>query len=97
MKALVELDQLERGARPIAEPVRLGDIGIVELPRQPFGRGRFAPARPLDADREGPNSRPAARSGGTLMVIGGHKHVALSTRTGERGEGQKQRQTTQAW
>ena len=32
-KALVELDQLEGGARPVAEPTRLGDVGIVELAR----------------------------------------------------------------
>ena len=53
MKALVELDQLEGGARAIAEPLRLGDIGIVQLPRQPFGRGRFPPARALDAHGKG--------------------------------------------
>ena len=37
VKALVELLQLERGARAVALLPRLGDIGVVELPRQPIG------------------------------------------------------------
>ncbi len=37
MEALVELDQLEGRARAIAEALGLGDIGIVELAREPGG------------------------------------------------------------
>lgn len=33
----IELDQLESGARAVAEPARFGDIGVVQLTRQPFG------------------------------------------------------------
>ena len=49
-KALVELDQLEGGARAVAEPARLDNVGIVKLARQPSRRGRFAPTRAADCD-----------------------------------------------
>ena len=38
MEPLVELDQLERRARAIAEALGLGDIGVVELAGEPGGR-----------------------------------------------------------
>src|SRR4051794_39413965 len=60
MKTLVELDQLESGARAVAAKLCLGDIGIVELPRQPFGRGRFPAARALDAHGKGTGARTGA-------------------------------------
>ena len=51
MEAVVELDQLEGGARAIAEALGLGDIGIVELAREPGGRGGRALLGGLDAHR----------------------------------------------
>src|ERR1051326_5616151 len=53
MKPLVELDQLKRGARAIAQTVRLGDKRVVELAVEPFGRGGLAPpgAPYLDGER----------------------------------------------
>ena len=54
MEAVVELDQLEGGARAVAKAVRLGDIGVVQLAGQPLGRGGLAPARLSDANRELP-------------------------------------------
>src|SRR6516165_1857203 len=59
-KALVELDQLEGGARSVAEPPRFGDIGVVELARQPARRRRFAPAGAADFDRGKAANRWAA-------------------------------------
>src|SRR4029077_16604245 len=64
MVALVELDQLEGGARVVPEAVRLGDIGIVQLTVEPFGRGRLAPPRRPDPDgkRPGAIAAPGASS-----------------------------------
>src|ERR1700756_1121316 len=56
-KTLIQFDQLEGGARAISEAPGLGDIGIVELPRQPRGRGRLAPARAAEPHR---HVRPAS-------------------------------------
>ena len=47
---VVDLQELERGARAIARGLRLGDIGIVELPLQPEFRRQFALAGGLDLD-----------------------------------------------
>src|SRR5436190_5047001 len=60
MKALVDLDQLEGGARAIAETMRFGDIGIIQLTAEPFGRGRLPPPRRPDPNRERPGTVPAA-------------------------------------
>src|SRR2546425_204905 len=48
MKAVVELQQLEGGARAIALALGLADIGIVELAGEPLRRRRAPPLRRLD-------------------------------------------------
>ena len=60
MKTRVELLQLEGGARPVALAARLGDVRIVQLPRQPIGRGRLAAPGASHPDRQLP---PAAAAG----------------------------------
>ncbi len=47
---VVDLEQLESGARAIAQSLGLDDIGIVELPLQPELRRQFALAAGLDLD-----------------------------------------------
>src|SRR5437660_722650 len=41
------------GARAVAEAVRLGDKGLVELAVEPFGGGGLAPPRAFDAHGKG--------------------------------------------
>src|SRR5439155_24159767 len=59
VKTLIELEQLEGGARTKAHALGVGDKRIVELAVQPFGRGRLAPPRAPDPDSEGPRARAA--------------------------------------
>src|SRR5205814_7323358 len=74
MKALVELDQLESGARAIAEAVRVGDIGIVQLAGEPFGRRRLTPPRLSDPDGERPGAVAAPRTATRLLA---HRYSGL--------------------
>ena len=64
MEAVVELDELEGGARAITQAPRLGDVGVVELTLQPAGGGDLAPLGRLHALARPPcaglRRRPAA-------------------------------------
>src|SRR6185437_11663083 len=51
VEAVIELLQLEGGARAIAQAPGLADIGVVQLALEPLPRGRLALARGLDAHR----------------------------------------------
>src|SRR6202035_5646120 len=51
MKFLIELDQLERGARAITLPLGLGDIRVVELALKPERRRKRTLTCGLDAHR----------------------------------------------
>src|SRR5215831_17102866 len=62
---IIQLDQLKGGTRPIAETPSLGNIGIIELPRKPRSRGRFAPAGVANSYR---HVRPASGRTGSLRA-----------------------------
>src|SRR5215472_7980264 len=44
-ETIIQLDQLEGCTRPVAEPLRSGDIRVVQLTGEPLCRRRLAPAR----------------------------------------------------
>src|SRR5262249_49959222 len=69
---VVELQELEGGARAVAALAGLGDIRVVELALQPALRGDGAPARGPDAHRGAPAGRAAPlvrRHGGSILPL----------------------------
>ncbi len=71
LQLVVELHQLEGGARAVAQALRLGDIGVVELAFEPAGRGRGSAGSRSSRARPGRGCRgrsaPALLCGARLL------------------------------